>query len=65
MPVDGEWARVKLQPVIAAILVGLFLYWVVQDPLGAANAIRQLTTWAASLVGLVAQRLVQFLNALT
>jgi hypothetical protein len=56
---------VKLQPIVAAVVVGLFLYWVVQDPLGAADAIRQVATWAATLVGLVAQRLVQFLNALT
>lgn len=55
----------KSKPIVAAIVVGLFLYWVVQDPLGAANAIQQLTTWVASLVGLIAQRIVQFLNALT
>lgn len=55
----------KAQPLIVIALVALLLYWVVQDPVGAAAMIREVFNWVGHSLQLVAQRLVQFLNALT
>jgi hypothetical protein len=54
----------KLPALIAAGVVALFLYWVVQDPVGAAEMIRVVWENALALLSLVAERLVEFLNAL-
>ena len=57
-------AGMKLQPLVALAVVALFLYWVVQDPIGAAGMIKVVFTFALHLLQLVAARIVQFLNAL-
>jgi len=54
----------KLKPVLVAAVVGLFLYWVVQDPVGAAAMIHSVFSWSVDLLQLLAARIVQFLNAL-
>ena len=54
----------KLQPLVAVGLVALFLYWVVQDPVGAAAMLKQVIDWSVELLQLVANRIVQFLSAL-
>jgi hypothetical protein len=54
----------KLQPLVALAVVALFLYWVVQDPVGAAAMIKQVVEWVVDLLQLVANRVVQFLSAL-
>ena len=45
--------------------MALFLYWVVQDPVGAAAMIREVFDWSLGFLQLVAERVVQFLSALT
>ena len=50
--------------VVLALLVVLFLYWVVQAPVSAATTIKDLTDWSFTLLGTVADRLLQFLDAL-
>lgn len=55
----------KAQPIIVLALVALLLYWVVEDPLGAAAMIREVFGWLANALSLVAERVVQFLGALT
>ena len=45
-------------------LGALFLYWIVQAPVGAARVIRSLFEWAVSMLALIADRVVAFLNAL-
>lgn len=54
----------KLQHLLIVGLVGLFLYWVVQDPTGAAAMIRSVFEWTLDMLQLIAGRTVQFLNAL-
>lgn len=54
----------KLQPIVALCVVALFLYWVVQDPLGAATMINHVFTWGVDFLQLIANRFVQFLGAL-
>ena len=54
----------KLQHVLAAGIVALFLYWVVQDPVGAATMIKHVFEWLLDFLQLIASRIVAFLNAL-
>ena len=58
-------SSVKAPPVLVLAIVALFLYWVVQDPVGAAAMIREVFDWTLSFLQLVAERVVQFLSALT
>lgn len=53
------------QSLFVLAVVALFLYWVVQDPVGAAAMIRSVFEWALSFLQLLAQRVVEFLGALT
>ncbi|MCW2924827.1 MAG: hypothetical protein JWM98_2231 [Thermoleophilia bacterium] len=55
----------KAQPIILVAIAALFLYWVVQDPVGAAAMIREVFDWLLGFLQLVAERIVQFLSALT
>lgn len=55
----------KAQPIVIVAVVALFLYWVVEDPVGAAAMIRDVFTWILEFLQLVAERVVQFLGALT
>lgn len=55
----------KAQPVAVLGAVALLLYWVVQDPVGAAAMIRGVFDWLLEFLQLVAERVVQFLSALT
>jgi hypothetical protein len=55
----------KSRPLILIALVALFLYWVVQDPIGAAKMIHDIADWIAGALQLMAERIVQFLSALT
>lgn len=55
----------KAPPLAVIAVVALFLYWVVQDPVGAAAMIRQVFDWTLGFLQLVAERIVQFLSALT
>jgi hypothetical protein len=55
----------KAHPLIVIALVALLLYWVVEDPVGAAAMIHGVFTWILEALQLVAQRVVQFLGALT
>jgi len=54
----------KPQSLIMFGVIALFLYWVVQDPVGAAAMIHTVTAQAGHLLALVANRIVQFLSAL-
>lgn len=56
---------VKPHPVLVIGLIALLLYWVVQDPIGAASMIREIFDWVLGALQLVAERVVQFLSALT
>lgn len=56
---------VKPPPVLVLAIVALLLYWVVQDPIGAAAMIRSVFDWTLGFLQLVAERVVQFLSALT
>lgn len=56
---------VKAPPIVIVAVVALFLYWVVQDPVGAAAMIREIFDWSLGFLQLVAERVVQFLSALT
>ena len=56
---------VKAPPVLVLAIIALFLYWVVQDPVGAAAMIREVFDWTLGFLQLVAERVVQFLSALT
>lgn len=56
---------VKAPPIVVIAVVALFLYWVVQDPVGAAAMIRDVFDWTLGFLQLVAERIVQFLSALT
>ncbi len=58
-------SSVKAPPVLVLAIVALFLYWVVQDPVGAAAMIREVFDWTLGFLQLVAERVVQFLSALT
>lgn len=51
-------------PILVALLVGLFLYWVVQSPASAASTVREVFDVLVNFLVLVANRLVQFLDAL-
>ena len=55
----------KAQPLVLFAIVALFLYWVVQDPIGAAAMIREVFKWILGFMQLLAERVVQFLSALT
>lgn len=55
----------KAQPLLVFALVALLLFWVVQDPVGAATMIREVFYWILGFLELVAERIVQFLSALT
>ncbi len=55
----------KAPPIVVVAIVALFLYWVVQDPIGAAAMIREIFEWSLGFLQLVAERVVQFLSALT
>jgi cell shape-determining protein MreC len=55
----------KAPPVVLLAVVALLLYWVVQDPIGAAAMIRTVFDWILDFLQLVAERVVQFLAALT
>lgn len=50
---------------VVIAIIALFLYWVVQDPVGAAAMIREIFDWTLGFLQLVAERVVQFLSALT
>jgi hypothetical protein len=54
----------KANPLILLVVVALFLYWVVQDPVGAAVMLREVFDWIVGFLQLVAERVVQFLSAL-
>jgi len=58
-------SAVKAPPLLVLAIVALFLYWVVQDPVGAAAMIREIFDWALGFLQLMAERVVQFLSALT
>jgi hypothetical protein len=55
----------KAPPIVILAIVALFLYWVVQDPVGAAAMIREVFYWLLGFLQLMAERIVQFLSALT
>jgi hypothetical protein len=55
----------KSQSLVVFAVVALFLYWVVNDPVGAAAMIHGLFDWTLSFLRLIAERVVQFLSALT
>lgn len=55
----------KAPPLLVLAIVALFLYWVVQDPIGAAAMIREVFDWTLGFLQLLAERVVQFLSALT
>ena len=55
----------KAPPLLVLAIVALFLYWVVQDPIGAAAMIREIFEWTLGFLQLLAERVVQFLSALT
>jgi hypothetical protein len=55
----------KAPPLLVLAVVALFLYWVVQDPIGAAAMIREVFDWTLGFLQLLAERVVQFLSALT
>jgi hypothetical protein len=55
----------KSQSLIIVALVALLLYWVVNDPVGAAKMIHGTFNWILGFLQLIAQRFVQFLSALT
>ncbi|MCW2922449.1 MAG: hypothetical protein JWL76_2323 [Thermoleophilia bacterium] len=57
--------NVKAPPIVVLAIVALFLYWVVQDPVGAAAMIREVFDWTLGFLQLLAERVVQFLSALT
>ena len=61
----GVMTATKAPPLVVIAIVALFLYWVVQDPVGAAAMIRQVFEWLLGFLQLVAERVVQFLSALT
>lgn len=58
-------SSVKAPPIAIIAVVALLLYWVVQDPVGAAVMIREVFDWALEFLQLIAERVVQFLSALT
>ena len=58
-------SSVKAPPVIVLGVIALFLYWVVQDPVGAAAMIRDVFDWLFGFLQMLAERIVQFLSALT
>jgi hypothetical protein len=58
-------SAVKAPPLLVLAVVALLLYWVVQDPVGAAAMIREVFDWTLGFLKLVAERVVQFLSALT
>ena len=54
----------KPHPVVLLAVIALFLFWVVQDPVGAAAMLRSVFDWTLGFLELVAERVVQFLGAL-
>ena len=56
--------KMKARPLLLVSIVALFLYWVVQDPMGAADMLRVVFDWSLAALQLIAERIVQFLNAL-
>lgn len=61
----GRMTSVKAPPVVVVGIIALFLYWVVQDPVGAAAMIRDVFDWTLGFLQMLAERIVQFLSALT
>ena len=57
-------SAVKAPPLLVLAFIALLLYWVVQDPVGAAAMIRAVFGWLLDFAQLVAERVVQFLSAL-
>lgn len=55
----------KAQPIVIFAVIALFLYWVVNDPIGAAAMIHDVFDWLLGFSQLLAERVVQFLSALT
>lgn len=55
----------KLPPLVAVGLIALLLYWVVQDPIGAADVIHGVFDWALDMLQMIASRVVRFLAALS
>jgi cell shape-determining protein MreC len=58
-------SAVKAPPIVVIAIIALLLYWVVQDPIGAAAMIRDVFDWVLGFLQLLAERVVQFLSALT
>jgi hypothetical protein len=58
-------SAVKAPPLLILAIVALFLYWIVQDPVGAAAMIHDVFSWIFDALKLIAERIVQFLSALT
>ena len=58
-------SAVKAPPLLVLAIVALFLYWIVQDPVGGAAMIHGVFEWLLAFVMLIAERVVQFLSALT
>lgn len=54
----------RSHPLIALAIAALFVYWIVQDPFGAAAMLRQVFDIVVGFLALVAERVVQFLGAL-
>ena len=59
-----KMARMNVRVLAMVVVVGLFLYWIVVSPVGAAAAISTVIDWTLNLLQLVANRLVRFLDAL-
>ena len=58
-------SAMKAPPIVVIGVIALLLYWVVQDPIGAAAMIRESFDWVLGFLQLLAERVVQFLTALT
>ncbi len=54
----------KPHPLMLLGIVALFLYWVVQDPVGAASMLSTVFDAIVAFAQMVANRVVEFLNAL-
>jgi hypothetical protein len=56
--------RMKPHPLLLLGILALFLYWVVQDPIGAAAMLDTVFDAIVHFAQMVANRVVEFLNAL-
>lgn len=54
----------KPHPLLLLGVIALFLYWVVQDPVGAAAMLATVFDFIVHFGQMVANRIVEFLNAL-